>query len=839
MNRKRTVSAYTPSNTDPSVLERIFVQRHKLLDQLVKGFERAMLSEDMVHVLLVGPRGCGKTHLVTLVQDRLQRRPRVGDKMRVAWLGEDAVITGLIDFALEVADQLTLSYPGEFATDFRSETRQLPVDEAAEAILRSIIQRLGNCKLLVVVENLDRAFTGLGEMGQRRWRALLQEEGRVATLATSPALFDEIASRDQAFFGFFDIRHLQPLSVEDARHLIANIAREQQDTAFLEYLDSFEGRYRIRALHHLAGGNHRMYVLLSEFLTKESLDDLVAAFENLADELTPYFQERLRWLAPQQARLVQSLCNADGALTVKQLSKETFIAERNCSKQLGSLKQKGYVRSTRQGKESYYEMAEPLMRLCLEVKNQRGRPLRLAVAFLRAWFPLAELEGVVLAADGSQSRTALYCESALGLNMGFEDTVIRKLDDELRVRLEQKDYAEAIGLAEEIAYADPLRALDRKAKTLLLEDEPDQAIDALSQLLSEHELSGYQKALVLRNRAIVYGRLGAVEKELADYTDIIEMPGATIEQKAKALLNRGVTYGRQGEVEKELADCLEIIKMPKAPIEQKAGALLVRGVAYRERGELERALPDFEEIIDMQEAPDEMKAHARQNRGATYGKQGDHDKALSDFTAIIDMPQATIEQKARALFNRGVVYWHLRDYDRSRADYTKVVNMEPSLPGQRTRALFALPESIIATGSLEETRLALIAAFKEGDGATEGYGGTPSDLLKMVLRQSHHRWSEYVTMMVPIYREYGAGDKLSTGLTRSIEELDQGGYSDNQLDLWNRLWQEAGAGFEALEVALRALDAAIRAIQSKSERPLFDLQLEIRELVRPLLSRSL
>ena len=92
----------------------------------------------------------------------------------------------------------------------------------------------------------------------------------------------------------------------------------------------------------------------------------------------------MRSLPDQQRQLVQSFCDAEGAMTVKELVEETFIADGNCSKQLDNLKAKGYVRSEKRGKESYYDMAESLMRLCLEVKNQRGRPLKLVARFLKA-----------------------------------------------------------------------------------------------------------------------------------------------------------------------------------------------------------------------------------------------------------------------------------------------------------------------------------------------------------------------------------------------------------------------------------------------------------------------
>ena len=71
-----------------------------------------------------------------------------------------------------------------------------------------------------------------------------------------------------------------------------------------------------------------MYVLLAEFLSKDALADLVAAFEGLAEDLTPYFQEHLRSLPDQQRQLVQCLCDAERGVTVKQVAQDTFIDER-------------------------------------------------------------------------------------------------------------------------------------------------------------------------------------------------------------------------------------------------------------------------------------------------------------------------------------------------------------------------------------------------------------------------------------------------------------------------------------------------------------------------------
>ena len=52
----------------------------------------------------------------------------------------------------------------------------------------------------------------------------------------------------------------------------------------------------------------------------------------------------------------------------------------------------GYVYADAQGRESFYELQEPLMRICLEAKKRRGTPNQLFISFLRVWFSREELE---------------------------------------------------------------------------------------------------------------------------------------------------------------------------------------------------------------------------------------------------------------------------------------------------------------------------------------------------------------------------------------------------------------------------------------------------------------
>lgn len=63
----RGIWVFTPSRTDPKYLEDIFVQRHELLQDAVVSVREIALTGRKHHLLFVGPRGCGKTHLITLI----------------------------------------------------------------------------------------------------------------------------------------------------------------------------------------------------------------------------------------------------------------------------------------------------------------------------------------------------------------------------------------------------------------------------------------------------------------------------------------------------------------------------------------------------------------------------------------------------------------------------------------------------------------------------------------------------------------------------------------------------------------------------------------------------
>jgi tetratricopeptide (TPR) repeat protein len=128
---------------------------------------------------------------------------------------------------------------------------------------------------------------------------------------------------------------------------------------------------------------------------------------------------------------------------------------------------------------------------------------------------------------------------------------------------------------------------------------------------------------------VTWGQKGETEKELADYTRVIEqLPDAPVEQVAKALNNRGVTWGRKGETEKALADYTRVIEQLRdAPVEQVARALAGRAWAKYERGDSAGFLADTESALHKQPTLD----FARFNLGVALLAAGRDAEALAVY----------------------------------------------------------------------------------------------------------------------------------------------------------------------------------------------------------------
>ena len=296
-------SRYSPGNMDRQSLEALFVGRGDDMEDVLSRVTTSIRSPEKHYILLVGPRGSGKTHFLALAYHRLMDRVDAADardSVAVALLNEEEWgVASFLDLVVRILRALASE-----ASDLNAEIDEIynrfskdPSDAEAFAVARLREHTRGRT-LLLLCENLVDLFDGLGEEGQKRWRAAIQEDGNWAIVASTPSLFSAIRLQDNPFYGFFTIRNLRKIDLDTGLELLAKKAVHEGKTDLAEFLRTPLGRARARAIHHLAAGNHRAYVVLFDFLDKESLEDLVGPFMDMVDDLTPYYQDRMRQLPP-------------------------------------------------------------------------------------------------------------------------------------------------------------------------------------------------------------------------------------------------------------------------------------------------------------------------------------------------------------------------------------------------------------------------------------------------------------------------------------------------------------------------------------------------------------
>ena len=442
---------FTPSMMAPETLEAMLVQREPLLSRSLGHVLESLRTGSRHHTLFVGPRGIGKTHLISLLHHRLSLTNEAKEKALIAWMREEEWgVTSFFELVLRILRTLDTSYPQLNIGDRTKELYDLPLAEAEKQAESLLLQVLADKCLVILLENLDDLFEQIGDHGQKAWRAFIQNHANMLLVCSTPSLFAGVSLQKSAFYGFFDIEPLTELEFEDVVALLGKIATERADTELATFIATPEGRARIRAVHHLAEGNPRIYIIFAQFLTKQALDELVSAFMHTLDELTPYYQARMKELSAQQRKIVEYLLAYRGAAPVKQIAKSCFITQQVCSSQLKQLKTKRYVRAIEQGRESFYELCEPLMRLCMEVKQQRGEPISLFVDMLRIWYRQEELERWMAEPDGHHAVNLRYAEWALAALRKDGDPKVTAILRDLQSAIDSKSVRNAYDLYREL-----------------------------------------------------------------------------------------------------------------------------------------------------------------------------------------------------------------------------------------------------------------------------------------------------------------------------------------------------------------------------------------------------
>jgi hypothetical protein len=106
----------------------------------------------------------------------------------------------------------------------------------------------------------------------------------------------------------------------------------------------------------------------------------------MLDQSVPLIDARMELLPIQQRKLIHFISQQAGAVKVVDIADNNRISQQTVSGQLKKLRDSGLVKSTKVGREAYYEIADPMMRMTLTLKPFTKQHTQENLAFLHLWF---------------------------------------------------------------------------------------------------------------------------------------------------------------------------------------------------------------------------------------------------------------------------------------------------------------------------------------------------------------------------------------------------------------------------------------------------------------------
>ena len=394
---ERQIRKFNPGTfqSDEEVIAQ-FVVRNRELGVVLEVLRGNIDSPSCQHILVVAPRGRGKSMLLARVAAELRADAALSETLLpVRFMEESQEVFNLADFWLEtlfhLARECAASHP-ELTRELRAthadlsgRWRERMLADHARAAVLDAADRLGR-KLVLMVENLQSLTGDVEEGFGWKLRGELQMEPRIMLLATATSRFDRLDDVNEPYFELFRILNLEPLATDDCRRLWEQVSGDQVSTR------------EMRPLEILTGGSPRLLVIVAEFARHRSLRQLMEELVTLVDDHTEYFRGHLEALAKTERRVYLAVIDLWQPSAAGEIAARSRLDVRTVSTMLGRLADRGAVIVEGTGRKRRYAAAERLYSIYYKLRRERDEAavVQNLIRFMAAIYSEAELAGITL-----------------------------------------------------------------------------------------------------------------------------------------------------------------------------------------------------------------------------------------------------------------------------------------------------------------------------------------------------------------------------------------------------------------------------------------------------------
>ena len=768
----RPIRKFNPGTfqSDKDVIEQ-FVVRDRELAIVLDVLRGNIDSPSCQHVLIVAPRGRGKTMLLARTAAQLRTDDTLsGHFLPVRFTEESHEIFNLADFWLEtlfhLARESAALDPGlarelrETHASLSSRWREQALEENARAAVLATVDRLGR-KLVLMVENLQALCKNVDADFGWKFRKVLQSEPQVALLASATSRFKGLDDPHEPFFELFRNVELEPLNTEECRRLWQAVSGD--DVSHRE----------IRPLQILTGGSPRFLVIVAGFTRHRSLSQLMEELVTLIDEHTEYFRGHLEDLGRVERRVYLAVIDLWRPSRPGEIAARARMDVRVVSTMLGRLVDRGAVIHDGSGKKRLYSGAERLYSIYYKLRRERDEAavVRNLIHFMVVFYSEAELlemsnrltseaaESVVIRegidralaelpiADYDFSKpTRLFASISMQAALGFHRQIGLKID----AAFEEKAFDRVIEIADQALAApgsSPVPTVDSfvaglmcwKAAAHQKLGEFRAVIAAGNELVARFGASDdlylqVAVAAALVGRGDARGELVEWEPAITAYGEVVTRFGASDDLRlqllvAEALVGRGDARGELSEWEPAITAYGEVVTRFGASGDPNiqwwvACALVDKGKAKERLGEWEAVIAAYDEVVTRFGASDDphlqlLVAAALVGRGDASGKLGEWEPAIAAYDEVVARFGASGDPNiqwwaACALVDKGRAKEGLGEWEAAITAYDEVVTRfgasdDPYFQGRVAAALVGRGDTSGKLGKWE----AAIAAYDE------------------------------------------------------------------------------------------------------------------------------